>query len=414
MDQNPSAESPRAPLVPIPRTGLRGPSGILLILMLGLAFITFGLSLCTWQVRSHAVMTALELFCAASAVLLTVYLWHVGKRAKGILPVLLLVAILASYVTGSFVPAATLISLISAITFGALALSIMTRTTMAWIPLLPVVAYLVMLSICRDPAVSSLCFLPLPAAWALSTGTRNAAARENGPTRVGVICLTSLALTATIAAIAALVLYRLLGSLEPTVLSDALESARGNIIDWIILQKDNLPSEYVDELQDFFSRETIEYMVNDVINLLPGCIIVIVNLIAAVSQLLLQASLVSFGCGASLSDRVRIFRMSAVSCVVFTISCLFSLIGGAETSTLWSTVAQNIYMILLPGIAFAGLLRVLGRMVGRRMGCGSALLALVAPLLLLVAPLLLAAFEIIGRLSAFLSSKFRPPEGDAP
>lgn len=412
MEQHSTADAPRSPLVPIPRNGLRGSSGVLLFLMLTLSLATVGIGLSWGQMTSRAALTAAEAVSGVSLVLLFLYTWRIAKRAKGVLPILLLVALLGAYIFDSFVPAATLLALVCAVTLGALALSILTSKQAAWAPLAPIIAYVATLLLCRDAVGAAACLLPIPAAWALSYGTRRSAERENGPTRVGVICLTSFTLTASLVGLAAVALYRTLGSLDPSTLTEALDAARESVITWITSME--LPAELPDEMRDLFSRESAEAMVNGTVNLLPGYIIAAVNLLAAVAQLLFQAALVAFGCGASLSDRVRVFRMSAVSCAVFTAAYLLALIGNGETSTLWGTVAHNMYLILLPGLAFAGMLRLVAGITTRRMGCFSLLVLLFAPLMFLIAPPLLAAVEVIGRFGAFLGSKLRPPEDGTP
>ena len=401
-------------LVPIPRRGLHGSSGAMLFLVLVLAFsaVGVGISSLLGLITAHAMQIAAEVFSGVSAFFLILHVWRVARRAKGILPILILVALLVAYVSSSMIPAAVLIALIAAIALGALALSIITQKQATWVPLVPILAYAITLVFCRDALAALACLLPLPAAWALSFATRRSAEREDGPTRVGAICIAALALTATVAALLALTLHRALGSLSPDTLTKALDAVREQAISWITSVE--LPADTSEELRALFTRENVEWMINATINLLPGYVIAAVNVLVAIAQLLLQASLVSFGCGESLSDRVRVFRMSAVSCAVFAIAYLGALIGnGGEVSTLWGTVAQNVYVILLPGLAFAGLLRLLTGITRRGMGCFSMLVLLFAPLLLIIAPLLPAAVEVIGRFGSFIASKLRPPEGQA-
>ena len=405
--------TPNTTPIPIPRNGLRGFSGILLFFMLTLALTTVGIGLSLGQLTSHATRVAAEIISGASLVLLFLYTWRIANRAKGMLLVILLPVLLIAYVSSSFVLAATLLALVCAITIGALALSIVTKKQASWVPLVPLLAYVATLLLCRDAIAAAACLLPVPAALALSVGTRQSIEKKDGPTRVGVICLTSLALTVSVAGFAAIALYRALGSLDPTTLSAALDGLRESVIVWITSME--LPADLSEEMRALFSRESAEYIVNGTINLLPGYIIAAINVLVAVSQLLLHAALVSFGCGASLSDRARVFRMSAVSCVVFTAAYLLALVGNGESSTLWGTVANNVYIILLPGLAFAGMLRfVAGITTRHRMGCFSLLALLLAPLLFLIAPLILAAVEVFGRLGAFISSKLRTTEDGGP
>ena len=410
MEQSSTANASRSSLVPIPRNGLRGSSGILLFLMLTLSLCTVGVGLSQGFLTSPNALMIAEVALGAALVALFLYTWRIASRAKGVLPLLLLVAVFLAFATGSVAPAAVLLAFVFAITLGALTLSIISKKQAAWLPLAPVVAYTVTLLVCRDAIMAAACLLPVPAALALSVGTRRSAERDHGPTRVGVICLTALAMLVSIAAFVAAMLYRLLGSLDFDTLSAALETAREAWIEQVTAAA--TAAEISEEMLGLSPSEYAAYLVNYAINCLLGVVIAAVNVLVAVSQLLLHASLVSFGCGDSLSDRVRIFRMSAVSCVVFTAAFLLSLIGSGESSTLWGTVAENVSIALSPGLAFAGMLRLVAGITSLRPGCLSMLALMLAPLLFLIAQPVLAAVEVFGRLFAFISSKLRPPEDD--
>ncbi len=407
-----SAETSREKLIPIPRTGLRGASGVFLVLMLALACTVVGIGICAMRTDSPVEATIAEVLSAASCVLLIIHTWKIARRAKGMMPVLIVLAGFMAYLTNSFIPSAVLLGLICGMATGALALSIMTRKQALWAALVPAAAYILTLVCSRDPIGAVACLLPLPAAFALSVGTARSAEREDGPNRVGVICLTSLLLTLTLAGMVALTLYRLLGSLSPDTLAAALDTARETAVGWITSVE--LPADTTEELRQLFSREYAETVVNFTINLLPAYIIVAVNLMATVSQLLLHAALVSFGCGESLSERVRVFRMSAISCIVFAVAYLMYLITGGAGGSLAGTVAHNIYTVLIPGLAFSGLLRLISGMTKRRMGCLIFLLIFLLPLIFLVAPVALALVETIGRFIAFLTSRIRGDDDSAP
>ncbi len=408
MAHNSAAERARTPLVPIPRTGVRGASGVFLFLMLALASAAVGIGLCAMRTASPTEALAAEIISGISCVLLIVHTWRIGRRAKGIMPILIVAAAMLAYLSYSLIPAAILLGLICGMTSGALLLSVITRKQAVWLPLIPLAAYAVTLLCSRGPLGSVACLLPLPAAWALSFGTRRSAAREDGPNRVGVICLTSFVLMATLAAMLALMLYRRLGSLDMNTLSAALEAARERVITWITSVE--IPADTDEELRALFSRENAELVVNFTFNILPGYAIVAVNLVVMVAQLLLQAALVTFGCGDSLSDRVRVFRMSAVSCIVFVMAYVLFIITGGAGESLVGTVVHNIYIVLVPGLAFSGFLRLIAMISKRRMGCLMFGLMFLAPLLFLAIPLVPAMVEVVGRFVSFLSTRLHPPE----
>ena len=79
-------------------------------------------------------------------------------------------------------------------------------------------------------------------------------------------------------------------------------------------------------------------------------------------------------------------------------------------------MAQNIYIILLPGLAMAGMLRItkgLVRKGPRGMGCLFFVIILI-PCLLLFVPFVFAAFEVIGHIFSSLTAAIKPPDDNDP
>ena len=179
---------------------------------------------------------------------------------------------------------------------------------------------------------------------------------------------------------------------------------------------EGLAPEMVAEMEAMLTYANAQNMVNSVFNLLPAIFVVMVNLISAGVQVLQHASLRAFGFGESVTDRVRAFRMSLISCIVFLIAYLVSFLESGDTSTLAGTVAQNIYVIFMPGLALAGMLRLIGGLTRkgvRGMGCLFYVLILI-PCLLIFAPFVLAAVEVIGHIYTAIISAFRSPDDDDP
>lgn len=403
--------NPQAPLRPIPRTGLRGSAGIILHVLLFFAAASVGIGICAMRTTSQLERNIAEGFAVASLLLLFLHLWRSARRAKGVLPILILTAGFLFYLTDySFIPPAVLIGLIFAVGEGSVLLAVQPRRRLMWFLLVPIAAYGATVLISFDPLGAVAALIPFPAMLVLALATRHSAGREDGLTRVGVICATSLTLGLSLGAMLALTLFRRLGSLSVEALSGAMESFRAAAIEAITQM------EVPGELKELVSLENATNMVNSFINLLPGYAVMMVNLIAAVCQFIQHAGLVAFGFGESITDRVRVFRMSTVSCLVFLLAYVVLLISGTEKSTLAGTVSQNIYTVLMPGMAFAGLLRLaagISRRGMRGMGC-MFFLVLFIPLLFIMAPLVLAVVELGGRFSTWLAGKFKPPEDDDP
>jgi hypothetical protein len=80
------------------------------------------------------------------------------------------------------------------------------------------------------------------------------------------------------------------------------------------------------------------------------------------------------------------------------------------------TIAQNIYLLLLPGLALAGTSRAtssLARKGSRGMGCLFYLIILI-PCLLVIAPIIPAMLEVIGNLFNAITAKLKSSEDDDP
>ncbi len=409
MNETRTPGTTTAPLIPIPRTGLRGSAGIILYILITLSAATVGIGVCALRGVSTLWVNIAEILSGVTLVLLIIHLFRVSRRIKGLMPVLIILSVFIVYISESLIPAAILLSLLFAIGEGAVLLAVTPKKQLLWFPLVPVAAFVLSAAFSRDLVGAAAALFPFPAMMILAAGTRNSAAREDGLTRVGVLCATSAACAVSLLLLAALWLYTALGSLTPAVLTEALESLRSAAIE-SIMNLDVPP-----ELSELISQESAENMINSVINLLPAYLVVALNLLATVAQFIQHAGLVTFGFGESVTDRVRLFRMSLISCLVFTVAYVIVIFTGTERSTLAGTVAQNVYLILLPGLAFAGMLRLLGSLTRRGtrgMGCLFYLIVFV-PLLFFIAPVILAIVEVIGHIGSLILSRLTPPKDDS-
>ena len=418
QSQAPTENGAQAPLSPILRSGIPGFPGILLGLLLTLSCTMIGVSLCALLPAVGFSEAPVRILAIATLVLLTLYTWRLTRTIRPIIITLILVGAAMLYLTGSVVLTAAYASLLFTIGEGSLLLAVITRKQMALIPLIPLVAYAATLVLTSDPLGAATVLIPFPPMMALAFGTRRSADREDGPTRVGVICITSLALGASLVAAVAVAVYHHLGTLDPTALLEALDSFRELLIQRITSAEipDGLPAETVAELEKMLTYSSAKNVVDSVFNLLPALFVVMVNLLSAAAQALQHAALRTFGFGDSITLRVRVFRMSLISCVVFLVAYLVALLENGDTSTLAGTVAQNVYTILLPGLAMAGMLRImmsLARKGPRGLGCLFYLLLLL-PLLLIFAPFLLAAVEVIGHIVSAIAAAFKDPEDEDP
>lgn len=413
--RNPLNSTPKAspaPLCPIPRRGLQGAAAPILYICLLLSSLLVGVGVTQLPSSAETILTGLaEPISAVAILLLVIYLWRVTRTAKAAIPLLIALGVFLTFYTGSILPAGILCGLVFTVSEGSFLLAVQSKSKLAALPIIPLLAYGITAALSMDFVASLTVLIPWPAAWVLAIGTRRSAASESGPNRVGVICSTSLTLGVTAVAFLALALYRGLGTLEPAVLMKAVEALREELILGIHAQPlpDGLTPELAEQWEELLAYANVENTVNSIFNLLPAICTVTTFIFVTLCQSIQHATLRAFGMGEYVSNRVRAFEMSLISCILFLVAYLMVMGESESVSTLTGTVAQNIVIILLPGLALAGLLRLTGNMVrkgSQNMGC-LFFIVILAFLLLFVAPYVLAAVEVIGHIIQSVSSKLK-------
>ena len=414
---NSTPKASPATLCPIPRRGLQGAAAPILYICLLLSTLLVGVGITQLTSSTETALTDLATpFSAVAILFLVIYLWRVTRTAKAAVPLLVVLGVFLTFYTGSILPAGILCGLIFTVSEGSILIAVQSESKLAAIPIIPLLAYGVTAALSMDFVASLTVLLPWPAAWVLAMGTRRSAASEDGPNRVGVICSTSLVLGLTTAAFLALALYQALGTLEPAVLMEAVEELRQELIMGIHTQPlpEGLTPELAAQWRELLEYANVENSVNSIFNLLPAICTVTTFIFVTLCQSIQHATLRAFNMVECVSNRVRAFEMSLVSCVLFLIAYLIAMGESEAVSSLTGTVAQNIVIILLPGLALAGLLRLTGNMLRRgkqNMGCLFFIIIL-AFLLLFVAPYVLAAVEVIGHIIQSITSKLKFENND--
>ena len=420
---NSTPQASPAPLCPIPRKGIQGAAAPILYVCLLLSSLLVGIGATFFDPTAESAAVGIpDIFSAAAILILLVHLWRVTRAAKGTLPLLVASLVILTLITSrvlkapSILPASMLCGLIFTVGEGSFLIAVQPKSKPAALPLIPLLAYGITAVLSMDPVGSLAALLPWPAAWALAVGTRRSAESEDGPNRVGVICGASLALGLTAAALLALSLYQALGTLEPTALEGFVEELRQELILAIHTQPlpEGLTPDTAAKWQEQLEYANVENAVNSGFNLLPAFCTVAVLILIAFCQSIQHAALHAFGLGECVTDRVKAFEMSLVSCVVFLVAYIGALLDNGAVTTLAGTVALNAAIILLPGLALAGMLRLtrnLAKKGAQGMGC---LFYLIVSsfCILFVAPYILAAVEVIGHIFEAVSSKLKFEEED--
>ena len=78
-------------------------------------------------------------------------------------------------------------------------------------------------------------------------------------------------------------------------------------------------------------------------------------------------------------------------------------------------MAQNVYIILMPGLALAGMIRITASLTRKGPGGAGCLFFLVflIPCLLIFAPFVLAAFEVIGHIFTSITEAIKPDDDNS-
>ena len=398
-------------LVPIPRSGITGAPGVIIHVLLALAGAMIPIGIDSLRYAPVLSEDVLDVISLCMILILGFSLLRTCSSVRGFVP-LVLVSGVFLIIAGLPLPiVALLLSFLYVMGVGGLLLSVLSRQQAPFFPLILLGAYAISLVVCRDAAFALLCLLPYPAAAALALGTRSSASRADGLTRIGVICATSLVLGLSITLAAYVALDRMLDGLTLASLHDWIEGIRASMISMLVSLKDALPEGAVTTAP--LDTETVTNVVNAAFNILPGTIIVLLNVTVTLSQLILHAGLTTFGHGSSITERVRVFRMSIVSAVIFLLGYIVALVAsGGGSSTLVGVVAENLVTILQPGLALCGLLRLVAGF-GRRVASGRGgciVFLLIIPCLFLSVPVVLAIYESISSVIAPILARKKKPE----
>lgn len=418
-----SPKTASAPLCPIEQRTPTGVAAVLLFILVTLSSAAVGVGLAVTYDPAYPASTAVEIASVVLSVLLFLFIWKGTPSAKGAIPLLILGGGVISFFTASLIPAAALVCLVFSVGAGGFLISVLPRKALLLSLLIPAAVYGITAAVTLNPLVGLLGLIPFPAMAAMGLGTRNSASREGGLTRVGVICLTSVTLLLTLGGAFLLCLILTVEDFSFAGIPTMLEAFReAYIVETVTEYNEQLAAL---EIPEGTSQQIVEIltrkltykeaanMVNTTLNLLPCIIVTVINVAVTLSQMITHAALRSFGQEASVTDRVKVFRMSLISCIVFTaayfttLGFILDLAAGSE-STLGGVIALNIFVILIPGLAFSGLLRImdwLRKKNPRSIGCLITAFLFI-PLFWILAPLALPIVEVIWNAASAFATLF--------
>ena len=217
------------------------------------------------------------------------------------------------------------------------------------LPAIPVIVTLVTVG---TPAAAVISLASLPSALALAWSIKHQVGR------VGAICRIS-AGTCIVAVLAFLfAVYSSYGEITLSICKDVIDSAKTMTADILIAAIHDMESALGSQAQLINIDETVSYTVGVVFNVLPAMLIICANLVAyIIHSMMLSIEYVT------VEDKkqalpMMTFDMSIVSAVVFLVSLALSLFLSSEKTAIYGAVAENLMIVLIPGLiltALAGL-----------------------------------------------------------
>lgn len=181
--------------------------------------------------------------------------------------------------------------------------------------------------------------------------------------RTQAIALITLFFAVPVVVGAAVWLYATKGAVSVDIIGKTVEELRESLATYLAsLDYKDLVA--IAESQKMLTEEEAVLISTTLFNMLPG----IVTVVLSVAAYFIQRFTFTFVCvtekAESITREMSLFRMSAVSGVVFVLTVLVNLVASrlsSETAALVATVTQNVYMILEPGFIITGFVIFFGR-----------------------------------------------------
>lgn len=181
--------------------------------------------------------------------------------------------------------------------------------------------------------------------------------------RTQAIALITLFLAIPVVTAAAIWLYVTKGTISIDIIGKTVEELREQLATFLATldYKDFIP---VAESQNMLTEENAALLSTMLFNMLPGIVVMVLSIAAYFIQKFTFTFIFVANKGDGITREMSLFRMSAVSGVVFVLTVLVNLIAAqfsSDRAALIATVTQNLYMILEPGFIVTGFVIFFGR-----------------------------------------------------
>lgn len=213
--------------------------------------------------------------------------------------------------------------------------------------------------------------------------------------RISTICRTSCAILLSAGAALA-VPFVLKHGTDIGVLRTSIENARLAITDFMANTLFTLYSQIPEMSMSFTDAfELSSTAVNTVFNLLPAIVVIGSNIVAFFLQSTMTTILIQ---GETDKENIRhmlSFDMSLISAIVFLTAFLVSALFSEEMSV-WSVTAENIGMILIPGLVFTAIIAMRQLIFSKKPSCFGALTYLLSIAVLFYIPAVMLSLYAVG------------------
>ena len=296
----------------------------------------------------HTVLSVLVLVLSAFSLL----------AARSVSSVLLIAAPVAiSFVYGgNFALGALICSVIMTVGLGSY---LFATVKSPFIPSVIPISYLIAFLFGGDPIAAFLSLISFPAAFVLSFTIKKKVER------LSAICYTSATLIGSAAV--ALVIWIAIenGGLANNVFVGAADKFFDRLVVYYTKQYEELAMRYealgMDAISyGLSSQDAKEYAVA-VYGIIPALAVIAVNAVSFIAFQINTSLIGGSNRRRMLLDREMNFSMSWVSAVVFITAGLVMLYNSYAGNETVALIAQNIYLILLPGLVFTAILLLLGK-----------------------------------------------------
>ena len=222
--------------------------------------------------------------------------------------------------------------------------------------------------------------------------------------RISTICRTSCAILLSFTAVFA-VSFILKHGADLEALRASIEEVRVAVTDFLANSLYTVYAQVPEmamSMTDAF--ELSSTAVNTVFNLLPAIVIIISNIIAFFLQSTMTTILIQ---GETDKEKIRhlvAFDMSLISAIVFLAAFLVTAILSSEMSV-WSVTAENVAMILIPGLSFTALIALRQLIFSKKPSCFGAITYLLSIIVLFYIPaVMLSLYAFAGAVVIILNN----------